>query len=90
MTKLSKTMRDVLRVLEKQGEYLHYMPYRGSFNQNPYYFAHKGSHGRIRQTTVAALKSRGLVEYFDIRLGRDHKTRITKAGRDALATMEGE
>lgn len=36
--KLSKTQLDVLKDLAKEGSFLHFMPYMGSFRPNAYYF----------------------------------------------------
>jgi len=73
--KLSKTQQELLNDL-KMGDFLHYMPYMGSYNPTSYYFMHK-TMNHYKLATVDKLIKLGYLEEFDREIySGNHKVRL--------------
>lgn len=79
--KLSKTQQELYDALNS-GVICYFMPYRGRFNPNAYYFR-KDNHKRCTAAAQALLE-KGLAERFDTnKYNGDHKLRVaTPNGAD--------
>lgn len=74
MKKLSKTQQELYDAL-KAGVILHYMPYAGRFNPNPYYFRHDNM--KLCTAAAKALLERDLAEKYNVdQFGGRHLVRI--------------
>lgn len=61
MAKLSKAQNELLKHLNENDTFLHFMPYRGRFNPNAYYFA-SATNKTFRFSTVDVLVKKGLLK----------------------------